>query len=398
MEGRGRGPGAPGLRGLLEQDKLSMTSSQNESDSGYSVTSGSPHSQEGNLDTEAGPDIGDMELRRNMLDAEDEDFRPATEVFGKGGGMDLDYLNQHGSGSSSVSHLARQSLYQKFDPLVGGRPSIMGRPSMAPYKAGMEGTEEAEEETASGDLIAMNSPSPVKPTRGVKVNSPKSKNDSEEDDAARARELEFQEGLLQRDRRQGELQEELASREREIEKLKEELRVRRESEDQMKQVLKEYEKTISELIADKERDKKALEAEVSKMQQEKEQAVEDLQNVEAAFADVHRKYERTKQVVEGFKKNEEQLKHYVAEYKTKLKNQDQRYDLLKAHAEEKLEEANKEIDNISRGQDAEIAKLTALLKKTEMKATSLERTVEQKNRENQELTTICDDLIAKVGT
>ena len=72
-------------------------------------------------------------------------------------------------------------------------------------------------------------------------------------------------------------------------------------------------------------------------------------------------------------------------------------------------------------QDAEIAKLTALLKKTEMKATSLERTVrllhvltmisliaiinidicnffqvEQKNRENQELTTICDDLIAKV--
>ena len=33
---------------------------------------------------------------------------------------------------------------------------FQGRPSMAPYKAGMEGTEEAEEETASGDLIAMN--------------------------------------------------------------------------------------------------------------------------------------------------------------------------------------------------------------------------------------------------
>ena len=28
-------------------------------------------------------------------------------------------------------------------------------------------------------------------------------------------------------------------------------------------------------------------------------------------------------MVEGFKKNEEQLKHYVSEYKTKLKNQDQ---------------------------------------------------------------------------
>ena len=56
-----------------------------------------------------------------------------------------------------------------------------------------------------------------------------------------------------------------------------------------------------------------------------------------------------------------------------------------------------------------------MLQKTEMKAKSLERTVDQKNRENevwlrgwirvfsnfgyfQELTTICDDLIAKVGT
>ena len=53
-------------------------------------------------------------------------------------------------------------------------------------------------------------------------------------------------------------------------------------------------------------------------------------------------------MVEGFKKNEEQLKAYIEEYKNKLKRQDQKYQLLKEHAEEKLEEANKEIDNISR--------------------------------------------------
>lgn len=359
------------------------------------MTSGSPHSQEGNLDTEAGPDIGDLELRNNLLDPEDDEFRPASEVFGKGG-MDLDYLSQHGGGSSSVSHLARQSLYVKFDPLVGGRPSIMGRPSVAPYTLGRtEGGAEG------GDLIAMNSPSPTKPARGESVRPREVQQQEEEEqdeEQARARELEFQEGLLQRDRRHAELEAELAARGREVASMREELRVRRESEEQMKQVLKEYEKTISELISDKERDKSSLEADMARMQAEKEQATDDLQNVEAAFADVHRKYERTKQVVEGFKKNEEQLKHYVSEYKTKLKNQDQRYELLKAHAEEKLEEANKEIDNISRGQDAEIAKLTAMLKKTEMKASSLERTVDQKNRENQELTTICDDLIAKVGT
>ena len=39
-----------------------------------------------------------------------------------------------------------------------------------------------------------------------------------------------------------------------------------------------------------------------------------------------------------------------------------------------------------------------MLRRTEMKAKSLEKTVEQKNKENEELSTICDDLIAKVGT
>ena len=69
-------------------------------------------------------------------------------------------------------------------------------------------------------------------------------------------------------------------------------------------------------------------------------------------------------------------------------------------------------------QEAEVAKLTALLQKSEMKAKSLELTVEQKAKENevsgvkmiflvlsqlfifqfQELTAICDELIAKVGS
>ena len=74
-------------------------------------------------------------------------------------------------------HDTRDFVFKlQFDPLVGGRPSIMvsiesscplfhfyhhhlcgqGRPSMAPYKAAMGGAEDVEEETNSGDLIAMN--------------------------------------------------------------------------------------------------------------------------------------------------------------------------------------------------------------------------------------------------
>ena len=87
------------------------------------MTSGSPHSQEGNLDTEAGPDIAELDgehfvvrlcrekysiLVTLVFLLQDSEFRPAHEVFTGGGGqLDLDYLQQHGSQSSSVSHLAR---------------------------------------------------------------------------------------------------------------------------------------------------------------------------------------------------------------------------------------------------------------------------------------------------
>ena len=74
-----------------------------------------------------------------------------------------------------------------------------------------------------------------------------------------------------------------------------------------------------------------------------------------------------------------------------------RYELLKSHAEETLEKANREIENMAKSQDAEMARLSAMLKKAEMKVTSLERCVEQKTKENEELTAICDELIAKVG-
>ena len=49
-------------------------------------------------------------------------------------------------------------------------------------------------------------------------------------------------------------------------------------------------------------------------------------------------------------------------------------------------------------QMCEVNGINAASRKAEMKITSLERTVEQKTKENDELTKICDELIAKVGS
>jgi len=60
-------------------------------------------------------------------------------------------------------------------------------------------------------------------------------------------------------RKYAELESELQEKQNQVEKLKKDLKIRRESEEQMKQVLKEYEKTISDLIAEKEGDKDKME-------------------------------------------------------------------------------------------------------------------------------------------
>ena len=62
-----------------------------------------------------------------------------------------------------------------------------------------------------------------------------------------------------------------------------------------------------------------------------------------------------------------------------------------------MEEANSKLGDMKQSRASEIAKLTAMLRKAEMGVSSLERQVDQKSRENEELTTICDELISKVG-
>merc|ERR1711936_788183 len=134
-----------------------------------------------------------------------------------------------------------------------------------------------------------------------------------------------------------------------------------------------------------------------KAEEERNQTLGDLQDVKRAFKDLHKKYERTKEVINALKSNEDNLKAKVTDLSTRFKKGEERYNLLKTHAETKLEEANKKLGEVKHSKAAEIAKLTALLRKAEIGVTSLEKQVDQKNRENQELTTICDELIAKVG-
>ncbi|XP_061731273.1 transforming acidic coiled-coil-containing protein 1 isoform X2 [Nerophis ophidion] len=168
---------------------------------------------------------------------------------------------------------------------------------------------------------------------------------------------------------------------------------------EMRSIVAEYEKTVAQMIEDEEQQKTlSCSKSVRQLTLERDQALADLNSVERSFADLFRRYESMKGVLEGFKKNEEALKKCAQDYLTRIKQEEQRYQTLKVHAEEKLDRANEEIAQVRSKANSEGVALNASLRMEQMKVDSLERAVVQKNQEIEELTKICDELIAKLGT
>ncbi|KAK1346115.1 hypothetical protein QTO34_008584 [Cnephaeus nilssonii] len=76
--------------------------------------------------------------------------------------------------------------------------------------------------------------------------------------------------------------------------------------------------------------------------------------------------------------NEESLKKCVEDYIVRVQKEGQRYQALKAHAEEKLRLANEEIAQVRSKAQAEALAFQASLRKEQMRVQSLEKAVEQK--------------------
>ncbi|XP_038163003.1 uncharacterized protein tacc2 isoform X4 [Cyprinodon tularosa] len=194
--------------------------------------------------------------------------------------------------------------------------------------------------------------------------------------------------------------EEIVSKEKEVLEWQRKYEESRQEVVEMRRIVAEYEKTIAQMIGMPEDDQKEKSLSHHTIQQliiEKDQALADLNSVEKSLADLFRRYEKMKDVLEGFRKNEEVLKKCAQEYLSRVRKEEQRYQALKIHAEEKLDKANSEIAQVRSKAKQEQAAHQASLRKEQMKVDSLERTLEQKNKEIEELTKICDELIAKMG-
>ncbi|XP_005804065.1 transforming acidic coiled-coil-containing protein 1 isoform X2 [Xiphophorus maculatus] len=193
------------------------------------------------------------------------------------------------------------------------------------------------------------------------------------------------------------IREEIITKEAETNDWKKKYEQCKQEVDEMRKIVAEYEKTIAQMIEDEQRNSVNFQKALHAVTVEKDAALADLNSVERSLSDIFRRYENMKSTLDGFKKNEEVLKKCAQDYLARVKQEEQRYQTLKLHAEEKLDKANEEIAQVRTKASSETIALTASLRKEQMRNESLEQALLQKNQEIEELTKICDELIAKMG-
>ncbi|KAM4051659.1 transforming acidic coiled-coil-containing protein 3 [Anomaloglossus baeobatrachus] len=359
----------------------------------------------------ADPDFGAaIQMDLSLVD----DFKAAIEVKGFDQPIEIDYLENFGSSLFKESALRKQSLFLKFDPLLRESPKKSGAagPAIACDVAPPSRTElfgdfpepsfpltlclENEEKPKGLDLlgtfnISDDAPLIPDPTHLVPAPDPFL---LPSDVGAIVEVLKYSQ--IDMDAAIEKVRLEVQEKDLEVVAWKNKHKKLYLEYIEMEKIVAEFESTITQMLEDSQRQKELSKQDLHKVVEEKQQVQMDLNSMEKSFSELFKRFEKQKDVLEGYRKNEDALKKCVEDYLARIKKEEQRYQALKAHAEEKLNRANEEIAQVRNKAKAEATALQATLRKEQMKIQSLERSLEQKTKENDELTKICDDLILKM--
>uniref|UniRef100_A0A452EFA7 Transforming acidic coiled-coil containing protein 3 n=1 Tax=Capra hircus TaxID=9925 RepID=A0A452EFA7_CAPHI len=344
------------------------------------------------------------------LDLSGEQFRDPAEVLGAG--AEVDYLEQFGASSFKESALRKQSLYLNFDPLLQDSPR-----RLAPSRYGppVPSTGLLTSEECPGLMQTVGSFSPG--LRAHSVDAPPSGSPLE----AQLLDLDFPGApgvpmpgpppcdlgpgapllplgpivdVLQYSQKDLDLAVEATQKENEV--LRGKCAALQERLLEMGKIMDSFEGTVYQVMEESQKQKELAKAEMQKVLKERAQLTADLHSMEKSFSDLFKRFEKQKEVIEGYRTNEESLKKCVEDYIERVEKEAQKYQALKAQAEEKLQQASEEIAQVRSKAQTDALALQAVLRKEQMRVHSLEKVVEQKTKENDELTRICDDLISKM--
>ncbi|XP_075964076.1 transforming acidic coiled-coil-containing protein 3 isoform X2 [Anarhichas minor] len=329
------------------------------------------------------------------MSAFNEEFVPGTMFMADDFDGQMDYLEQFGSSTFKESALRKQSLYLKFDPLLRESPKKSAGPVAhthvprpAAFVSRLEPPQMAEQ-TPNGPqkddfkLFDATAPAPILAV----LPFPQPANTEDAIIEVLKYSQKDMDAAIARVQAEGKKNQEQWSA-----KCKKML----DDGQELRKIIAEFELVIAKMMADQEKERELAQAKLEEALLEKEQVSSDLNAIERSFSDLFKRLEKYKGVVEGYKKNEVTLKACAQDYLARIKKEEQRYHTLKAHAEEKITHANNEISEVRSKNNAEVSALQAQLRREQLKVQSLVKSIDQKVKEAEELTKLCDELITKV--
>ncbi|XP_076605438.1 transforming acidic coiled-coil-containing protein 3 isoform X1 [Chaetodon auriga] len=329
-----------------------------------------------------------------------EEFVPGTMFMANDFDGQIDYLEQFGSSSFKESALRKQSLYLKFDPLLRESPKKSAGPAAHTHVprpsallSQLETPQMAEKETANApqkdDFKPFDDATVPPPTILESLVPPFSQPADTEDaiiEVLKYSQKDMDEATAKVQAQAKEKEEQWSAKYKKL----------LDDGQEMRKIIAEFELMIAKMMADQENEREVFQAKLNAALLEKEQVSNDLNTMERSFSDLFKRLEKYKEIIQGYKKNEETLKACAQDYLARIKKEEQRYQTLKAHAEEKIGHANEEIAEVRSKNKAEVSALQAQLRREQLKVQSLEKSLDQKEKEAEELTKLCDELITKV--
>ncbi|XP_055508690.1 transforming acidic coiled-coil-containing protein 3-like [Leucoraja erinacea] len=346
-----------------------------------------------------------------IMEGDAEEFRPADQIPAFNEPIEIDYLEQFGHSLFHASALRKQSLYLKFDPLLRESPAKV---SVKPLE---NEPDAAEPTTRISDILDLEPVPGVHPDEGIVDNALvpglySILNDPVADflsavpaEGAIVEVLKYSQkdldAAIQVVKREADtkimaVRQELVRQEALTLEWKQKHKESLAQCAEMKNIVNEYTDMTFQMMEASDKNNQTSKAELEKVNEEKLQALKELNSVELSFSELFKRFEKQKEVLEGYKKNEESLKKCAMDYMARIGKEEQRYQALKAHAEEKLNRASEEIALFRTKYKAEVGALQALQRKEQMKAHSLESSLEDMTKQNAELSKLCDDLISKM--
>lgn len=345
---------------------------------------------------------------QNGMSEFNEEFVPGTTFMANDFDGQMDYLEQFGSSNFKESALRKQSLYLKFDPLMRESPKKSGGPTglNLPQPDASASRVDTQKTGAKEEVNGLKSLNPrlldvPPPVQVVGPMTPLVQNSPMNLASTFPQPANMEDNIVEVLKySQQDMDAAIAKIQKEVKEQEDQWKAKHDKlswdNHEMGKIMSEFEATIAQILADKQREKEMAQAEFTKVLQEKEQVSQDLNTMERSFSELFKRLDKYKEAIEGYKKNEEMLKKCAQDYLARIKKEEQRYQTLKVHAEQKIGLANEEIAEVRSKLKSEVSALQAQLRREQLKAQSLENSLDQKVKETEELTNLCDELIAKV--